>query len=126
MSASRKLPQQVSPSLIFAHWVAVETRITSTRLKKPSYDYSDLGWVSERGKSNMKLPNSIRKPNRSFVSVMLAFSMFGFFRPHHDNYAGQHHHANFMQQNEIRHPDDWSDGWYTPPRSPGFNGDFGS
>jgi hypothetical protein len=74
----------------------------------------------------MKLPNLIRKPNQSFVSVMLAFSMFGFFGPHHGNYAGQHHDANFMQHNEIRHPDDWGNGWYTPPRGPGFNDDFGS
>jgi hypothetical protein len=74
----------------------------------------------------MKLLSSIRKPNQSFVSVMLAFSMFGFFGSHHDNYAGKHHHANFMQQNEIRHPDDWSDGWYKPSRSPGFNEDFSS
>jgi hypothetical protein len=50
----------------------------------------------------MKLSNSIRKPNQSFASVMLAFSLFGFLAPHHVNSAGQHHHMNFMQQNEIR------------------------
>ena len=69
----------------------------------------------------MKLLNLTKQPNQSFVSVMLALSLFGFLWPHKANSTGKHHHTNFIQQK-----DDWDNGWYTPPRSPGFHDDFGA
>ena len=43
------------------------------------------------------------------------------------------HHARQSVQFQGYRPvyipktgDDWSNGWYTPPRSPGFHDDFGS
>jgi hypothetical protein len=70
----------------------------------------------------MKL--SIGQLNQSFASVLIAFSLFGFFWPHHTDSTGRHHQMNFIQQNADQ--DDWSKGWYAPPRSPGFHEDFGS
>jgi hypothetical protein len=74
----------------------------------------------------MRPSNFTREPAQSFASVMLAFSLLGFLWPHQVNSGGHHHDINFVQGNEIRHPDDWTNGWYTPPRSPGFHDDFGS
>jgi hypothetical protein len=74
----------------------------------------------------MKLSNLIKQPNQSFASVLLAFSLFGFLWPHHANSANGRQHVNMIQQSEAQPNDDWSNGWYTPPRSPGFHQDFGS
>ena len=74
----------------------------------------------------MRLSKFTREPAQSFASVLLAFSLFGLLWPHQVNSGGQHHDINFVRQNEIRQQDDWSDGWYAPPRSPGFHDDFGS
>jgi len=68
----------------------------------------------------MKLSDSTRQPNQSFASVISAFSLFGSLLPHHAN-STERRHLSFLQQR-----DDWNNGWYTPPRSPGFHEDFGS
>ena len=78
----------------------------------------------EKGKTKVKLSNSIKQPSQSFASVLLAFSLFGFLFPHHTHAGNGRHQMNFMQKSEVRQNRD--DSWYTPPRSPGFHDDFGS
>ena len=71
----------------------------------------------------MKLLNSTKQPTQSFASVLL-YSLFGFVFSHHANSANGPHHMNFIQKSEVQQND--NDSWYTPPRSPGCNEDFGS
>lgn len=42
----------------------------------------------------MKLTNVLGQPNRSFASVFLAFSLFGFLFPHHVNQIKPNHQVN--------------------------------
>ena len=98
---------------------ATEAKESGTRLFGPSVR-------SERYKIDMKLLNSTKQPNQSFVSVMLAFSLFGLLWRHDANLAGSRLRLNFIQKNRVQQNDDWSDGWAVPPRSPGFHEDFGS
>ena len=72
----------------------------------------------------MKLLNSTKQPTQSFASVLLACCLFDFVFSHHANSANEPHHMNFIQKSEIKQ--NHNDFWYTPPRSPGFNEDFGS
>jgi hypothetical protein len=76
----------------------------------------------------MKLLDLTRQPTQSFASVLLAFSLFGFVFSHHANSENEPHHMKTVQKSvqksEAKQNDD--DIWYTPPRSPGFNEDFGS
>jgi hypothetical protein len=70
----------------------------------------------------MKLSNLVKQPHQTFASVFLAFSLFGFLSPHHDNRtANVRHHVNMIQPSAVQPQDDWSHGWYKPPRSPGFD-----
>jgi hypothetical protein len=78
----------------------------------------------EKGKTKVKLSNSIKQPSQSFASVLLAFSLFGFVFPHHTDAGNGRHQMNFIQKSEVRQNHD--DSWYTPPRGPGFHDDFGS
>jgi hypothetical protein len=72
----------------------------------------------------MKLFSLLKHANRSFASVFLAFSLFGFLWPHHANSATGHHKVNLLRPSQVQESDD--DSWYTPSRSPGFHEDFGS
>jgi hypothetical protein len=42
----------------------------------------------------MKLPNFIKGSHRSFASVFLAFSLFGFLFPHHPNQVNPNYQVN--------------------------------
>jgi len=46
----------------------------------------------------MKLTNLLGQANRSFASVFLAFSLFGFLFPHHANQVKPNHQVNLRQQ----------------------------
>ncbi|MGA8655780.1 MAG: hypothetical protein WB586_06485 [Chthoniobacterales bacterium] len=72
----------------------------------------------------MKLLKLIRQPNQTFASVFLAFSLFGFFHPHHANSANKRYHVHLVNPSQVQQNSD--DQWYTPPRSPGFNDLTGS
>ena len=74
----------------------------------------------------MKLSNSIKQPNQSFASVLLAFSLFGFFWPDHVNPPNGRHDVNLVKPSEAQQKDDWINGFYKPTQSPGFHDDFGS
>jgi hypothetical protein len=56
----------------------------------------------------MKLPNFIRDYHRSFASVFLAFSLFGFLFPHHPNQVTQNHQVNLKtsEQTTTQEPAD--------------------
>jgi hypothetical protein len=70
----------------------------------------------------MKLSKLGKQPSQTFASVFLAFSLFGFLSPHHEiKTANVHHQVNMMQPSQAKQQDDWSHGWYKPPRSPGFD-----
>ena len=104
----------------------VKTTIAATEAKESGTRLFGPRVRSERYKIDMKLLNSARQPNQSFVSVMLAFSLFGLLWRHDANLAGSRLRLNFIQKNRVQQNDDWSDGWAVPPRSPGFHEDFGS
>jgi hypothetical protein len=44
----------------------------------------------------MKLPNILGQTNRSFASVFLAFSLFGFLFPRQTKRVKQNHHVNLI------------------------------
>jgi hypothetical protein len=49
----------------------------------------------------MKLPNFIRHSQQSFASVFLAFSLFGFFFPHHTNQVKGNHQVNLRTSEQT-------------------------
>jgi hypothetical protein len=62
----------------------------------------------------MKLTNLIQQSNRSFASVFLAFSLFGFLFPHHANQVTGRHQVNLQQseQKANQQTNDWTDPTY--------------
>jgi hypothetical protein len=69
-----------------------------------------------------KLLEFIRPHNRSFLSVVLAFSLFGFLWPHHMNSAkARQPHYKANTQMPAENWDHEPDGVYSPPRSPGWH-----
>jgi len=53
----------------------------------------------------MELSNSIKQPNQSFASVLLAFSLFGFFWPDHVNPPNRCHDVNLVKPSEVQQND---------------------
>ncbi|MBV8213938.1 MAG: hypothetical protein JOZ08_12050 [Verrucomicrobia bacterium] len=51
----------------------------------------------------MKLTSVLGQANRSFASVFLAFSIFGFLFPHQANQTNQNHHVNLTTTEQATH-----------------------
>ena len=51
----------------------------------------------------MKLTNFLGQTNRSFASVFLALSLFGFLFPHHANQVKQNHRVNMITSEQTTH-----------------------
>jgi len=49
----------------------------------------------------MKLPNVLAQTNRSFASIFLAFSLFGFLFPHKADQIKQNHQVNLRTIEEA-------------------------
>jgi hypothetical protein len=58
----------------------------------------------------MKLTNILRQTNRSFASVFLAFSLFGFLFPHKADLIRQNHHVNLNTTEQAAQPEPADDG----------------
>jgi hypothetical protein len=58
----------------------------------------------------MKLTNLLGQTNRSFASVFLAFSLFGFLFPHQANQIKQHHQVNLITTEQTTQPEPAEDG----------------
>jgi hypothetical protein len=57
----------------------------------------------------MKLTNLLGQTNRSFASVFLAFSLFGFLFPHHANQVQANHQINLNTREQATH--EQTDNW---------------
>jgi hypothetical protein len=58
----------------------------------------------------MKLANILGQTNRSFASVFLAFSLFGFLFPHHANQVKQNHQVNLTTTEQATQQEPADDG----------------
>ena len=58
----------------------------------------------------MKLANILQGTNRSFASVFLAFSLFGFLFPHKADQIKQNHHVNLITTEQAAQPEPADDG----------------
>jgi hypothetical protein len=58
----------------------------------------------------MKLTNILQGTNRSFASVFLAFSLFGFLFPHKADQRKQNHHVNLITTEQAAQPEPADDG----------------
>jgi hypothetical protein len=58
----------------------------------------------------MKLTNILQGTNRSFASVFLAFSLFGFLFPHKAVQIKQNHHVNLITTEHASQPEPADDG----------------
>ena len=65
---------------------------------------------TERGDKEMKLTNILGQTNRSFASVFLAFSLFGFLFPHHANQVIQNHQVNLTTTEQATQQEPADDG----------------
>ena len=65
-------------------------------------------WVDVDCSMQTKLSSLISKSNRTFVSVFLAFSLFGFLFPHQTNHVKPNHQVNLRttEQAADREPAD--------------------
>jgi hypothetical protein len=57
----------------------------------------------------MKLTNFLGQTNRSFASVFLALSLFGFLFPHHANQVKQNHRVNMITSEQTTHQQNHAD-----------------
>jgi hypothetical protein len=58
----------------------------------------------------MKLTNFLGQTNRSFASVFLALSLFGFLFPRHADQIKQNHHVNLVKSEQTTQPRQADDG----------------
>jgi hypothetical protein len=58
----------------------------------------------------MKLTNILGQSNRSFASVFLAFSLFGFLFPHKADQITHNHHVNLTTTQQAAQPEPADDG----------------
>jgi len=58
----------------------------------------------------MKLTNILGETNRSFASVFLAFSLFGFLFPHNTKPVNQSHQVHLMKTEQAAQPRPADDG----------------
>ena len=58
----------------------------------------------------MKLTNILGQTNRSFASVLLAFSLFGFLFPHKADRLHQNHQVNLRTTEQATQPEPGDDG----------------
>ena len=65
---------------------------------------------AERGNKKMKLTNILGQTNRSFASVFLAFSIFGFLFPHHADQVKQNHQVNLITTEQATQQEPADDG----------------
>jgi hypothetical protein len=70
----------------------------------------DVAFLQKEVTNEMKLSNILGQPNRSFASVFLAFSLFGFLFPHQVNQAHQNHRVNLTTAEQATHQEPADDG----------------
>ena len=58
----------------------------------------------------MKLTNILGQTNRSFASVFLAFSLFGFLFPHQTKLVKQNHRVNLITTEQATQQEPAGDG----------------
>jgi hypothetical protein len=73
------------------------------RFRGPRFD-------AERDNKKMKLTKILGQSNRSFASVFLAFSLFGFLFPHHANQVKENHHVNLTTIEQVPQQEPADDG----------------
>jgi hypothetical protein len=66
--------------------------------------------VKKEVTKEMKLTNILGQPNRSFASVFLAFSLFGFLFPHQANQVKQNHQVNLTTTEQAPQRESADDG----------------
>ena len=86
---------------------AADGRSSKTILQTESVS---LGLLKEEVEKQMKLTNLLGQTNRSFASVFLAFSLFGFLFPHHAKQVKQNHQVNLVTAEEATQPEPANDG----------------
>ncbi len=69
-----------------------------------------LGSGAERGNKTMKLTNILGQTNRSFASVFLAFSLFGFLFPHQANQVKENHQVHLTRTEQVPKQEPADDG----------------
>jgi hypothetical protein len=81
-----------------------------------------VGSVQKEVTKEMKLTNILGQTNRSFASVFVAFSLFGFLFPHHANQVKQNHKVNLITTEQATQQEPADDGsqyaWNWSLRSP--------
>jgi hypothetical protein len=70
----------------------------------------DLALVKKEATKKMKLTDILRQTNRSFASVFLAFSLFGFLFPHQTKPVKQNHRINLITTEQATQPEPADDG----------------
>jgi hypothetical protein len=65
---------------------------------------------AERGNKKMKLTNILGQNNRSFASVFLAFSLFGFLFPHQANQVKENHQVHLTTTEQVPKQEPADDG----------------
>jgi hypothetical protein len=72
---------------------------------------ADLASNQQEATKKMKLTNFLQGTNRSFASVFLAFSLFGFLFPHKADQVKQNHHqVNLTTTEQAAEPAAADDG----------------
>jgi hypothetical protein len=72
---------------------------------------ADLAFNYQEATKKMKLTNILQGTNRSFASVFLAFSLFGFLFPHKaDQIKANHQQVNLTTTEQAAQPEPADDG----------------
>jgi hypothetical protein len=71
---------------------------------------TDLVCIQKERTTKMKLTNVLAQTNRSFASVFLAFSLFGFLFPHKADQVKQNHQVNLTTTEQTAQPEPADDG----------------
>jgi hypothetical protein len=69
-----------------------------------------LALIKKEATKEMKLMNLFGQTNRSFASVFLAFSLFGFLFPHQTKQVKQNHRVNLITTEQATQPEPADDG----------------
>jgi hypothetical protein len=69
-----------------------------------------VGQWPDRSFMQTRLSSLISNTHRSFASVFLAFSLFGFLFPHHTNQVKTNHQVNLRTTEQATDPEPADDG----------------
>ena len=73
-------------------------------------DSVGLALVKKEATKEMKLTNILGQTNRSFASIFLAFSLFGFLFPHHTKQVKPNHQVNLITSEQATQREPADDG----------------